>query len=512
MKYLFCYIFPFLSVLLWGSCIRAAQGDQGAYTNPILAGDFPDPTIVRIDSDYYMTHSSFNYLPGLVVLHSRDLVNWEPVGCALDRYLGAVWAPDISYYDGKIWIYFTVDSIGFPYTTWMVCAESPEGPWSKPLRLETGGSIDPCHVVDVETGERWLYMSGGRRIALNLEGTETIGKLEKIYDGWTIPEDWTYEGFALEGPKLRRIGDYYYWLNAEGGTAGPPTAHMAVVARSKSLKGPWDNAPENPLVHTYSSDEKWWCKGHSSFIDTPEGDWWLVSHAYRKGFVGLGRQTILEPVFFDEDGWPIAPVGANVDQPIALPIGNRMENEPKNRLAHLSDFRIGMDWRFYKEFEQDRVLNNEKGKLTLKAKGTTPTDASPLLFVAGDDAYEYQVKATLKGDVRVGLVNFYNERFFAGIGYDVHSRFSWRRAEERARRMIEGPSSIWLRLRNQDQILTGYYSEDGIHWEKQTWGYEVSGYNHNTAGEFQSLLPGLVAIGDGEVTFENLKYRKIMPL
>lgn len=497
-----------LSVTLFLSCAQASQSNEETYINPILGGDYPDPTVVRVDSDFYMTHSSFNYQPGLAILHSRDLVHWELVSYALDSYLGAVWAPDISYYDGKYWIYFTVDSVGLPYATWMVWAEHPEGPWSEPKRLETGGSIDPCHVLDVETGERWLYMSGGHRIALNKEGTEAVGNLEKIYDGWKIPEDWVYDGFALEGPKIRHIGDYYYWLNAQGGTAGPPTAHMEVVARSKSLKGPWENSPGNPLVHTYSGDETWWCKGHSSLIDTPEGEWWLVSHAYRKGYVGLGRQTILEPIFFEE-GWPVAPLGGDVDKPISLPICVNGKEDIKDRHEYLSAFRIGLDWRFYKENDPSRIVSNEHGVITIKAKGTKPADASPLLFIAGEEAYEYQVKATLKGNARVGLVNFYNERFYAGIGYDVHSRFSWRRADERARSLIEGPSTIWLKIRNEDQILTGYYSEDGTHWQKQAWGYEVSGYNHNTAGEFQSLLPGLVAIGEGEVTFEDFNYRKL---
>ena len=498
-----------LGALLFHSCMEASQGEQDTYTNPILSGDYPDPTLVRVDSDYYMMHSSFNYQPGLAILHSRDLVHWEALSFALDRYLGSVWAPDICYYKGKYWIYFTVDSIGKPYSTWMVQAEHPEGPWSEPVRLETGGGIDPCHVVDAETEQRWLYMSGGHRIALNPEGTETAGKLEKVYDGWPIPNDWICEGFALEGPKVYHVGDYYYWLNAEGGTAGPPTAHMEVVARSKTLEGPWENAPGNPLVHTYSGVETWWCKGHSSLIDTPDGKWWLVSHAYKKGFVGLGRQTILEPIVFDKDGWLVAPLGSNVDQPISLPIQDLVANGFQDRHASLPDFRIGLDWRFYKEYDPNRVVSNENGVLTIKAKGATPAEASPLLFIAGDEAYECQVKATLHGDVRVGLINFYNERLYAGIGYDVHSRFSWRRAEERARSRKEGPSTIWLRIHNEDQILTGYYSEDGEHWQKQTWAYEVSGYNHNTAGEFQSLLPGLVAIGNGEVTFENFEYRKI---
>ena len=497
------FLISFVTVLL-SACNPAEKQGAATYTNPILGGDYPDPTIVRVDSDYYMTHSSFNYQPGLAVLHSRDLVHWQPISCALTTYLGSVWAPDISYHDNRYWIYFTVDTIGKPYATWMVQAEHPEGPWSQPVRLETGGSIDPCFVEDVETGKRWLYLSGGRRIALSDDGTYAVGDVEHVYDGWPIPNDWIYEGFALEGPKVKHVGDYYYWLNAQGGTAGPPTAHMEVVARSKSLDGPWENAPCNPLVHTYSRKETWWCRGHASLIDTPSGDWWLVSHAYEKNYVGLGRQTILEPIVWNNEGWPVAPTGAASDQPISCPPGSDITSERR-----LQDWNIGTDWRFYKQYDPQRIVNNSNGSLTLHGHGTSPADASPLLMIAGCHDYELQLKAELQGDVSVGLVGFYNERFYAGIGYDTKSRFSWRRGTVRARSMMEGPSTIWLRLRNEEQILTGYYSTDGKDWEKQTWGYEISGYNHNTAGEFQSLLPGIVVIGQGQATLKDFSFKKL---
>ena len=203
---------------------------RAVYMNPIFRGDYPDPTIVRVDDDYYMTHSSFDYQPGLIVFHSTDLVNWEPLGPALKKYLGSVWAPDISYYDGKFYIYFTVatDKGKTNFVTWSV---TPDGPWSDPIDLKIG-NIDPCHVVG-EDGARWLFMSGGRRVRLAEDGLSVMPETsELVYLGWRYPREWQTEGFCLEGPKIRRIGDYYYYLNAEGGTAGPPTSHMVVVARS----------------------------------------------------------------------------------------------------------------------------------------------------------------------------------------------------------------------------------------------------------------------------------------
>ena len=107
----------------------------------------------------------------------------------------------------------------------------------------------------------------------------------------------------LEGPKLLHKDGYYYMVSAEGGTAGPATSHMVVVARSKSVFGPWENSPYNPLVHTYSASDPWWSKGHGTLIDDAEGNWWVVYHAYAQGYHTLGRQTLIDPVEWTTDGW-----------------------------------------------------------------------------------------------------------------------------------------------------------------------------------------------------------------
>ena len=102
-------LFPLFLCLMTLCCGHfAAQAQNGTFTNPILGGDYPDPTIMRDGEDYYMTHSAFDYVPGLVVFHSRDLVHWEPICSALNTFLGSVWAPDICKYNGKYYIYFTV--------------------------------------------------------------------------------------------------------------------------------------------------------------------------------------------------------------------------------------------------------------------------------------------------------------------------------------------------------------------------------------------------------------------
>ncbi len=482
-------------------CLVSVSYAANTFTNPVLGGDYPDPTIVRNGSHYYMTHSSFNYMPGLTVMHSTDLVHWEPVSVALTSYLGSVWSPDICIYKGKFYIYFTVSRGNDDFSNYVVCADKAEGPWSEPVDLKVGRWIDPCHVVDEDTGERWLFLSGGHRIRLSQNGLSTEGELEKVYDGWQIPKDWTVEGKALEGPKMKKIGDYYYFLNAQGGTAGAPTSHMAIVARSKSIDGPWENSPKNPLIHTYSADERWWSKGHASLIDTPDGQWWAVYHAYENGYLTLGRQTLLEPVEITEDGWLEAPMGTTVDESIPAPLPLIPVQDRQDRL---NEFSL-LDWKFYKQYRPERIQTAER-VLTLYAQGENPAESSPMMFVAGAHSYEISAEIACDSSAVAGFVLYYNERFYVGIGCNTHYRYKWRRGKAKGKSPHRGGDTLWLKLRNENHVVTGYYSYNGRDWHKEQWGMEISGYHHNTLDDFQSVLPGLFVYGKGKACFKNFRY------
>ena len=178
------------------------------------------------------------------------------------------------------------------------------GPWSEPIDLGIRGAIDPGHVVG-EDGRRYLFVSGVRRIGLADDGLSTVGELEQVYDGWRYPDDWITEAYALEGPKLFRRDGWFYLVSAVGGTAGPPTGHMVIVARSRSVHGPWENSPRNPIARTRDAAERWWSRGHATILRGPVGcDWWMVSHGYENGYRTLGRQILLEPIAWTDDGWP----------------------------------------------------------------------------------------------------------------------------------------------------------------------------------------------------------------
>jgi xylan 1,4-beta-xylosidase len=493
----------------WGRGVegqRKADLGNGFYLNPIVSGDRPDPSILKDGDDYYMTFSSFDAYPGLVIWHSRDLVNWQPIGPALFENVGSVWAPDLVKHGGRYYIYFPgIGPYRSNYVTW---ADDIRGPWSRPIDLKNP-RIDPGHAVGPD-GRRYLFLSAGYMVPLADDGLSIGGPEQKVYPGWQYPADWVVEGFAQEGPKILKKGDYYYQVLAQGGTAGPPTGHMIVAARSKTLEGPWEDSPYNPIVRTVSADEPWWSKGHGTLVEGPNGRWWMVYHAYERGYYNLGRQTLLEPIEWLDDGW-FRTAKYDPARPIPKPVA---ESTGVHGFAFSDDFsasRMGVQWSFYKGTAADRDrYRYEAGALVLKTKGTSPADCSPMWFVTGDRAYEVQVEIDADPGATAGLLLFYNSRLYAGLGFSATRFIMHSYGLDRPGGKPEHVGQrLHLRLRNDRHIVTIHYSTDGEHWERYDRGMEVSGYHHNVGYDFLSLRPALYAAGSGEVRFRNFVYRAL---
>lgn len=505
MKKLVPIIILFVSIIFYlegnsQTTVKNMNSKEGFYTNPIFAGDYPDPSIMRDGADFYMVHSSFIYYPGLIIWHSTDLINWEPVCSALHKYVGSVWAPDLVKQKDKYYIYFPANG-----TNYVVWAANINGPWSDPIDLKIS-EIDPGHVVDV-SGKRYLHLSGGNCVSLADDGLSVTGSIRKVYDGWTIPTDWSVECFCLEGPKLRKVGDYYYLIVAEGGTAGPATSHMAVVARSKTPFGPWENSPYNPIVHTKSKAEKWWSKGHATLVDDVKGRWWLVFHGYEKGYYNMGRQTLLEPVEWTSDGWFKTPKGIETDQPIQKPFGKPVQGK-RVISDDFSGKELGLQWQFYNEFDPTRFQFSGKG-IIINAKGANVSDCSPLLVQAADHSYNVQVEVQTEGDAMGALVLFYNEDAFAGIGAK-NKDIQWiRRTYQASIEKDKIDHHTFLRLENKESQVNFYYSSDGMKWIKIANSFETSAFNQNAFGGFLSLRIGLCSVGKDKVTFKNFKYEAL---
>lgn len=487
---------------------RRADLGNGRFLNPIMPGDHPDPSIVKDGDDYYMTFSSFDAYPGIVIWHSRDLVNWEPVTAALTKPIGAVWAPELCKHGDRYYVYIPAR---FPdyRSNYVIWADDIAGPWSDPVDLKLPDHIDPGHIVDTD-GTRYLALSGGDIVPLTPDGLATAGPVRHVYDPWRYPEDWVVESFSPEGPKMLRHGDYFYMITAVGGTAGPPTGHMVIVARSKSLDGPWEDAPNNPIVRTESRHEKWWSRGHATLAEGPAGDWWMVYHGYENSFWTLGRQCLLSPVEWTDDGWIVAK-GGDLSAPIAMPEGGSAVPHGQALSDDFSSNKFGIQWAFYDPAanETERVRYEDRA-LVLRGKGSTPSDASPLTFICGDLAYQVEVECELIGDAEAGLLLFYNRRLYCGLSYSADGFVMHRYGLQRNVRAPEGlDRKLHLRITNDRNIVTIHHSPDGKNWTKFYVQMEVSGYHHNVAYDFLSLRPALFAAGDGEVRFRNLRYRAL---
>ncbi|MBB6092125.1 beta-xylosidase [Povalibacter uvarum] len=486
---------------------KADRGDQ-TFLNPVMSGDHADPSILRDGDDYYMTFSSFDAYPGIVIWHSRDLINWRPVTAALRTPIGSVWAPELIKHGSRFYVYIPARTPTYR-STYVIHADDIAGPWSEPIDLKLPDHIDPGHAVG-EDGKRYLFLSSGDRVRLTDDGLATVGAVEHVYDPWRYPDDWDVESFSPEGPKITRRGEWFYLITAVGGTAGPPTGHMVIAARSKSIQGPWEDAPGNPLVRTQSANEKWWSRGHATLVEGPDGSWWMMYHGYENGFWTLGRQTLLDPIEWTADGWFKA-TGGDLSRPIRKPGRSRPQT---HGLALSDDFtknKFGIQWGFYDPGaqEMDRVSIAD-GMLKLRAKGTEPHDCSPICFIAGDQSYRVQVDLEVDDTARAGLLLFYNRRLYVGLGFD-DERFVMHRygLERRGAKPAGIGRRLHMRITNDRHIVTIHHSVDGKAWTKYGVQMEVSGYHHNVAGDFLSLRPAIYAAGKGEVAVRNVRYEAL---
>lgn len=289
--------------------VRTADNGDGTYSNPILHADYSDPDVVRVGGDYYMTASSFNCVPGLPVLHSRDLVHWELIGHALDRLVpedvfsvpqhgNGVWAPCIRYHNNEFSIYYPDPDFGI----YLVKATDPHGPWSDPVLVKGGkGLIDPSPLWDDDGKVYLTYAFAGSRAGiksvimvteLNTEGTRQIGEDIMVFDGHG-------EHPTVEGPKFyKRNGFYYIFAPAGGVTHG-----WQLVLRSRHIYGPY----EEKVVMAQGSTE---INGphQGAWIDTPSGEEdWFIHFQDKEAY---GRIVHLQPMKWVSD-WPV--IGSDED-------------------------------------------------------------------------------------------------------------------------------------------------------------------------------------------------------
>lgn len=294
------------------------RGD-GTYANPVLAGDYSDPDVVRVGETYYLAASSFTNVPGLPILKSTDLVNWTLIGHALPRITpvahhmtprrgGGVWAPAIRHRDGKFMIYYPDPDFGI----FLVTATDPAGPWSEPVLVDDGkGAIDPAPFWD-DDGQGWLIHAWARSRAgfanvltlkrLNAAGDKTVGEGVTVFDGAKAPPVATSIGpspwITTEGPKLHKRNGWYYIFAPSGSVKGG----WQGVFRSRSLQGPYEG--RNVLDQGKTSVNG---PHQGAWVTTPYGEDWFLHFQDTDSY---GRRVWLQPMRWKDD-WPV--IGADPD-------------------------------------------------------------------------------------------------------------------------------------------------------------------------------------------------------
>ena len=481
---------------------------ESAYTNPIFAGDYADPSIIKVGEDFYVTHSSFQYAPGLLIWRSRDLIHWTPVVHALKTYDGNVYAPELVHHHNRLYIYYACILANHVVANHVITAPSIGGPWSEPVDLCVGDFIDPGHLAGPD-GKRYLYFSAGVAFDLADDGMSIASPQKKLYDGWPIPANWCVEGHYLESPKLTFHDGWYRMFSAQGGTGGPATSHMMIEARSRSPLGPWENSPYNPVIHTYSHAEKWWSRGHGTVFDDGTGRWWCMYHAYDRENLPLGRQTLMEPIEWTKDGWARVRHEVNPADLIPAP---KLPATQLPALKRSDDFvgpKLGLQWQVWDEYDANRVTFIDNA-LVMKGKGTSAGDSNPLACIAGDNAYQIEVEVEIGGDAQAGLILFYNPRFYAGLGIATNGLWAGERGELRLTKFAAPIQRMLLRLicdHNNIDFLAG---PDRNSLKKVYNGINVSGYTHQTLGGFLSLRPALYCSGGGHATFRKFRYEAVI--
>ena len=505
----------------------------GQYSNPILQGFYPDPSIVRVGRDYYLVNSTFIWFPGIPVFHSRDLVNWTQIGNAIDRSSQlnfaklntwqGVYAPDITFHAGTFYIINTCVPCGGNF---VITAKNPAGPWSEPTWLPIDG-IDTSLFFD-EDGSAWIINNGppeekpryeGHR-AIWLQQFDTkqmklIGPRKVLIDSGVHPEE---NPIWIEGPHIFRKDGAYYLIAAEGGTA---EGHSEVVFRSDKVTGPYVPFADNPILTQRDlKGSPITSTGHASFVKTPSGDWWSVFlgvRPYDDQNFNTGRETFLMSVRW-EQGWPrITDHGARV------PWVARRPNLPAGTRAPVptsGSFTIRDEFNGSKLPPYWMMMRNPVGKwwrlaggaLHLDARGTALGDmGNPSLWARR----QQHLNATVTTRVRfsppsdaaeAGLAAMQNDEYFyyLAVGRDHGKRVV------RLRRRAGGPDAmagavlasspipngpIELRINARGAAYDFGWSADGKSWHSLARNADGTLLSTKKSGGFVGAVFALYAHG-----------------
>jgi len=362
------------------------------YTNPILPGVNPDPSICRVGPDYYLATSTFFFVPGVPIYHSRDLVNWRLVGHALTRRSQfrldepgglssaatrppEIYAPTLRYHNGTFYLITTNVHGGGNF---FVTASDPAGPWSEPVFIDDG-AFDPSLFFD-DDGKVYYTRRGPFetkdivQAEIDLANGELLTPLRSISLG-LVSDD-------AEGPHLYKINGWYYLMIAEGGSM---YLHMETIGRSRSPWGPFESCPWNPIL---SQHHAWWhpvrTTGHADLVQAHDGSWWMVflatRHANYHDLTLIGRESFLAPLQW-QDGWPLVDTQAMRSLQVEARTLPLHPWKPQPERDDFDSPNLARDWTFSAFPNPEHFdLWSRPGWLRLHGQPAQPGEGQPAVF------------------------------------------------------------------------------------------------------------------------------------
>lgn len=474
--------------------------------NPVLPGFHPDPSICRVGEDYYLVTSSFEYFPGVPVFHSRDLVHWRQIGHCLTRpsqlalelagCSAGIYAPTIRHHAGRFYMITTNVSIGQHV---LVSTDEPAGDWSEPIFLKHGG-IDPSLLFDTD-GSVYLTTQGDGIMQTRID-PDTGAFLSETQTVWR-GSGGAYE----EGPHLYHIGEWYYLMVAEGGTA---YGHMETMARSRSPWGAFEACPFNPILSNRSSADSLQCTGHADLVEDHRGDWWAVFLATRSSGHPprhhLGRETCLAPVRWTAEGWPVIGERGRVSVSMSA---KPLPAQPWPALPVRDDFRadrLGLEWNFMRN-PKPGITTRGGGGLRLHGSAVSLNDEDSPAWLGRrqehmccDIETDVQFEAQTASE-EAGLCVLMNHRHHYEIALGLGRVFVRQRIGSLQAVVAEAACAsrtVQLRIKADELEYNFAWSGNGGRtWQNLAHG-EVRYLTTEVAGGFTGVYLAMYATGNGQ--------------
>jgi beta-xylosidase len=455
-----------------------AQNGVRYYINPVLPGDHPDQTLMRVGSDFYSAGSSFHYSPFLPIHHSKDLVHWEVIsrvvpanwsGLQSDMPSNGTWQGALAQFGGYFWCYFSNSTSGGQY---FCKATSMSGPWSAPTKIQGSGvtGYDNSIFVD-EDGTPYLVMKNGanvnRILKLDKSTGHSTGTL--INMDWLNPASSNNPYGMAEGPVMcKRNGRYYYFF------AGDVYGRQWVIS-SASLTGTQSSWTTPVAFFKSGSGSASTFKGPNHIsqpIQLDDGTWWCLSHAYENNgtdYSGQGGwQGLLHQVLWDGNNVPYAnnPIGDPITSP-NLPDGGIDWFVPRS--DNFTSTTIKPDWHFFRKDDGSLwSLTDRPGWMRIKPGSNTKDICKKDMhrfynittmvdFDATSSSQEAGVRI-LSGnnDLTIKLCSGFNGSkkimfYFGSTSYEATNSVG---------------TKVWLKMERKGQNISGYFSADGLAWTK----------------------------------------------